>query len=202
MTESAQYSYSGKLPFDLTQNEFVIKEFPRSKMPYLLITLLTVISSGFFFLTYIDMATGGNGWLKQMTGISAKTAKEASPILAVLSLTMLLGGSIAAYIYSANRMFLTNEHIVRIRQDGLVATDKKVISHLNIEDIKARQNLIGGILGYGLLTMSTEGQNATYEINFIKQPFEQVTLATDIRDEYQQSVIDSGGKAIPLVEKR
>ncbi|HRV76132.1 MAG: PH domain-containing protein [Candidatus Nomurabacteria bacterium] len=202
MTEVSTDTQSKKLPFNLTQNEFVIREFPRSKLPYLLITTITAISAGFFFLSYIDMVTGGNGWIRRTTGISVETAKEVSPILAVLSFTMLLSGAIAAYIYSANRMFLTNEHIVRIKQDGLVATDKKVISHLNIEDIKARQNFIGSIFGYGLLVMSTEGQNATYEINFIKQPFEQVTMATDVRDEYQQSVVDSGGRAIPLAEKR
>lgn len=190
------------LPFQLTKNEVIIQEFPRSKVPLFFILFLTLAFGSFFFLNFIDLATGGPNWFSDTLGISAKSAKETAPIFAALSAISFMGGVISAYIYSANRMFLTNEHIVRIKQDGLVATDKKVISHLNIEDIKARQNLIGGILGYGLLTMSTEGQNATYEINFIKRPFEQVRIATDVRDEYQQSVIDSGGRAIPLAEER
>lgn len=190
------------LPFQLTKNEVVIQEFPRSKVPLYFIVFLTLTFGSFFFLNFIDLATGGPNWFSNALGIGSKSAKEAAPIFSALSAISLVGGIISYYIYSANRMFLTNEHIIRIKQHGLVATDKKVISHLNIEDIKARQNLIGGILGYGLLTMSTEGQNATYEINFIKRPFEQVRIATDVRDEYQQSVIDNGGGAIPLAEKR
>lgn len=191
-----------KLPFALTNNEVVIQEFPRSKIPYVFIIFLTLLFGSFFFLNFVDMVSGGTNWLSTMLSIDKETAKAAAPILGALSALTILGGVISAYIYSANRMFLTNEHIVRIKQQGLVATDKKMISHLNIEDIKARQNIIGAFLGYGLLTMSTEGQNATYEINFIKKPFEQVTLATDVRDEYQQTVIDDGGRSIPLAEKR
>lgn len=191
-----------KLPFELTKNEVVVQEFPRSRVPLYFILILTLGFGSFFFLNFVDLLSGGPNWFSNMLGISAESAKGTAPIFAALSGIVIAGGVISAYIYSANRMFLTNEHIVRIKQDGLVATDKKVISHLNIEDIKARQNLIGSILGYGLLTMSTEGQNATYEINFIKRPFEQVRIATDVRDEYQQAVIDSGGRAIPLAEER
>jgi hypothetical protein len=53
-----------------------------------------------------------------------------------------------------------------------------------------------------MVTLSTEGQNATYKINFIKNAFDYERLLTDTRDEYQQSVIDDGGRAIPLAEKR
>ncbi len=191
-----------RLPFTLTQNEVLVREFPRSKLIYVFIIIVSLMTSSLFFLTFIDLATGGTNWLTSMTHMSLETAKQVSPIMLALTILSVLGGVISAYIYSANRMFLTNEHVVRIKQDGLVATDKKVISHLNIEDIKARQNFIGSLLGYGLITMSTEGQNATYEINFIKEPFDMVTLATEVRDDYQQSVIDNGGKAIPLAEKR
>lgn len=191
-----------KLPFDLTNNESIIQEFPRSKIPYLFILFLTLLSSSFFFLTFIAMFSGGSSWIGEMLSLSKETSKGVAPVMLAVSAMSVLAGIISAYVYSANRMFLTNEHIVRIKQDGLVATDKKFISHLNIEDIKARQNIIGAIFGYGLLTMSTEGQNATYEINFIVRPFEMATLATDIRDQYQQSVIEDGGRSIPLAEKR
>lgn len=191
-----------KLPFELTENEALIKEFPRSRVPYFFILFLMVSASSFFFLNFIDVATGGSNWLSDMLSLSADNAKQLAPILLFFTGSSVLGGLIALYVYYANRMFLTNEHVVRIKQDGLVATDKKVISHLNIEDIKARQNFVGSLLGYGLITMSTEGQNATYEINFIKKPFEQVTLATEVRDDYQQLVIDAGGKSIPLAEER
>jgi uncharacterized membrane protein YdbT with pleckstrin-like domain len=190
------------LPFELTKNEELIDEFPRSGVPYIFIGLLTLLVSGFFFVAFFQLYGAGESWVAAWFGIKPETGAEIAGIFGFLSALSLVFGLIAAYIYSLNRMFLTNEHIVRIKQYGLVATDKKVISHLNIEDIKARQNLVGRIFGYGLLTMSTEGQNATYEINFIKQPFDYVRIATDVRDDYQQSVIDSGAKAIPLVEKR
>ncbi len=190
------------LPFELSKNEVLIEEFERSKIPYIFILALTLLISGFFFVAFFQLYGAGESWVASWFGIKPQTGAEIASLFGLLSGLALIFGLVAAYIYSLNRMFITNEHIVRIKQYGLVATDKKVISHLNIEDIKARQNIIGRVLGYGLMTMSTEGQNATYEINFIKHPFDYVQIATDVRDDYQQNVIDSGAKAIPLVEKR
>ncbi len=190
------------LPFELSKNEKLIDEFERSKVPYIFIAVLTLLVGGFFFMVFFQLYGAGESWAASWFGITTETGADIAGIFGLLAAMSVLFGLIGAYIYSLNRMFLTNEHVVRIKQNGLVATDKKVISHLNIEDIKARQNVAGRLFGYGLLTMSTEGQNATYEINFIKRPFEYVRIATDIRDDYQQDVIDSGAKAIPLVEKR
>ncbi len=190
------------LPFELSKNETLIDEFRRSKFPYVLIFVLSTSIMTFFFIVFFQLYGAGESWALDWLGVSADVGSQIAPIFAVLALITILFGLISAHIYHLNRMFLTNEHIIRIKQYGLVATDKKVISHLNIEDIKARQNLIGKLLNFGKITMSTEGQNATYEINFIVDPFEYVRIATDIRDEYQKEVIDSGGKAIPLVEKR
>ena len=190
------------LPFELSKNEELIDEFERSKVPYIFIVVLTLLISGFFFVAFFQLYGAGESWVASWFGIKPQTGAEIAGVFGLLSALSFVFGIVAAYIYSLNRMFITNEHVIRIKQYGLVATDKKVISHLNIEDIKARQNLVGRLFGYGLLTMSTEGQNATYEINFIKRPFDYVRIATDIRDDYQQSVIDSDAKAIPLVEKR
>jgi hypothetical protein len=193
---------SDSLPFELSKNEILIEEFRRSKVPYLFIYALTIFAASIFFIMFFQLYGAGESWASSWIGVSPKTGSEIAPFFGFMSALSVLFGIVVAHIYSLNRMFLTNEHIVRIKQYGLVATDKKVISHLNIEDIMARQNIVGKILGYGRITMSTEGQNATYDINFIVSPFDYVKTATDIRDEYQQNVIDNGGKAIPLAEKR
>lgn len=193
---------SKALPFELSKNEILIEEFSRSKVPYVFIYGLTFTIATFCFTLFFQLYGAGESWALSWLGVSAEIGSQIAPIFAALSAVAVLFGIIAAHIYSLNRMFLTNEHVIRIKQHGLVATDKKVISHLNIEDIKARQNIIGKLLGYGRVTMSTEGQNATYDIGFIVSPFDYVKIATDIRDNYQQNVIDNGGKAIPLAEKR
>lgn len=193
---------SKSLPFELSKNEILIEEFRRSKIPYLFIYSATLFVASLFFIMFFQLYGAGESWASSWIGVSPEVGSEIAPIFGFLSALSVLFGVVAAHIYSLNRMFLTNEHVIRIKQHGLVATDKKVISHLNIEDIKARQHIIGKILGYGRVTMSTEGQNATYDINFIVAPFDYVKTATDIRDDYQQNVIDQGGKSIPLVEKR
>lgn len=191
------------LPFQLTENEELIVELPRSKAPYIIIFGLGLLFSGFFFANFLQLySASSTSWVGSIFSIDIKSGTAVAPIFIGLASVALLFSLIAAYIYSANRMFITNEHIVRIEQHGLVATDRKVITHLNIEDVKARQNIMGRLLNYGKLTLSTEGQNATYVINYIKNVFEHERLITDTRDSYQKSVIDDGGRAIPVVEKR
>jgi membrane protein YdbS with pleckstrin-like domain len=191
------------LPFELTKNEALITEMERSKAPYFLIWGLVGSCTILSFIVFIQLLSAGEGSLLSfMVDFRPEEGVVVAPLFAVISIISLLAGLLAAHIYSLNRMFITNEHIVRVTQYGLTATDRKVISHLNIEDVKVRQNILGKLLNYGMVTLSTEGQNATYKINFIKNAFDYERLLTDTRDEYQQSVIDDGGRAIPLAEKR
>ena len=191
------------LPFELTKNEVLVAELERSKVPYVVMFGLGFLSTSFFFANFIQLYSASNSaWLRKLISISSETASQISPIFLLLSALSILFCLVAAQIYSQNRMFITNEHMVRIEQHGLVATDRKVINHLNVEDIKARQNLLGRLFGYGLMSLSTEGEGVTYTINFIKRPFEYERIITDTRDAYQQSVIDDGGQSIPLAKNR
>jgi membrane protein YdbS with pleckstrin-like domain len=194
---------SNNLPFTLTNNEFLITELKRSKVPYVIMWSLALAVFSFFFYNFIQLYSANeNAWFLDFSGLNLEDGMAFAPVFIFLCALTILFALVASHIYSANRMFVTNEHIVRIVQHGLVATDRKVITHLNIEDVKVSQNILGRILGYGKVTLSTEGQNATYQINYIKDCFQYETLITDTRDSYQQSVIDDGGKAIPFAEKR
>jgi uncharacterized membrane protein YdbT with pleckstrin-like domain len=191
------------LPFKLTENEELIAELKRSKVPYFLSGAFALTFLIFFFTNFIQLYSANpKAWFLEFSGLSLEDGVAFAPAFLFLAALFVLFALVFAYVYSANRMFLTNEHIVRIEQHGLVATDKKVITHLNIEDVKVRQNIIGRLLGFGKITLSTEGQNATYTINYIKDCWSYGELITEARDRYQQSVIDDGGRSIPLAEKR
>ncbi len=191
-----------KAPFKLTKNEHIITELKRSKLPYVGIFTLSFSGAVFFFVTFLQMYGAGTSWFGSWMSIDESTSFKIASVFIALSLICIIFGLIAAYIYSANRMFITNEHIVLIKQYGIVATDKKVINHLNVEDAKFRQNIMGKHFDYGKLTVSTEAQNTVYELNFVKDPSEYANLIIDTRDQYQTDLVANGGKAIPFAEKR
>jgi hypothetical protein len=193
---------NNNLPFRLTDGEYVIVELERSKIPYFIMLIGGGITSILFFITFLQMYSGSQSWFGSWFGITVENGLSLAPIFIGLSVLSIVSGLIAAFIYRSNRMFVTNEHIVRIKQNGLVITDKKIISHLNVEDVKARQNILGKFLGYGRIIISTEGLNSNYEINFIKKPYDYLGILTDTRDQYQTAVVAKGGGAIPLAEKR
>lgn len=112
--------------------------------------------------------------------LSLDTGLMGLVIIAALCLLFLLGGYVAAYVYNANRFYLTNESVTQHIQTSLFSKKEQTISLSNIEDASFRQHgILQHLFNYGSLRLSTEGDETTYRFNYVSNPRVQVTLLND-----------------------
>lgn len=100
-------------------------------------------------------------------------------ILVVMLFAGLIGG-IAIWVYLRNQFFLTNESVIQEIQHGLFSRHEQTVSLGSIEDASFKQyGIIPHIFGYGLMRLSTEGQETTYRFNYVEHPKEQVAIVNN-----------------------
>lgn len=96
------------------------------------------------------------------------------------SVLTFLVGVVATIIYRGNKFFLTNESVVQFIQTGLFHRQQQSISLENIEDASYQQaGIIPHIFNYGSLRLSTEGEETTYQFQYVANPARQVALLND-----------------------
>jgi len=93
----------------------------------------------------------------------------------LLSILTLLGGYIAAFVYNANRFYMTNESVIQNIQFGLFTNHQQTVSLGNVEDASyMRHGIIQTIFDYGTIRLSTQGDETTYRFTFAAKPEKQV----------------------------
>lgn len=119
--------------------------------------------------TLTELGTGYDG-----EGLSP--AMLAIPASLVILLTLVFG-FIAHGIYVANKFFLTNESVIQQIQVGLFHKREQTVSLANIEDASyTQQGLLPHVLDYGMIRLSTEGDETTYRFNYASRPRQQVAV--------------------------
>lgn len=100
-------------------------------------------------------------------------------ILLLMLFVALIGG-IAVWVYLKNQFFLTNEAVIQEIQNGLFSRHEQTVSLGSIEDASFKQNgIIASIFGYGLMRLSTEGEETTYRFNFVEDPKSQIAIVNN-----------------------
>lgn len=83
----------------------------------------------------------------------------------------------AYYIYTNNKMYLTNESIIQTIQSGLFSKREQAVSLGNVEDASYTQDgIIQKMLNYGAIRLSTIGDENTYRLSFVANPKEQIDV--------------------------
>lgn len=95
-------------------------------------------------------------------------------VLASLGLVAFLAigmAMIASYIYRANTFYLTNESVIQEIQVGIFNKHEQTVSLANIEDASYYQKgLLPYMLNYGMIRLSTEGDETTYRFTYVSNP--------------------------------
>lgn len=158
---------------NLSEGEFVIIAVHRHIIGLLQIWAVVGIVIALVFLAIYALAGG------TLTGENGQPLYSpqvlAVPAVLIAALALLFG-FIATSIYNANRFFLTNESVIQLIQVGLFSRKEQTVSLANIEDASYNQHgIIPHLFNYGLLRLSTEGDETTYRFNYASRP--QKTIA-------------------------
>lgn len=97
--------------------------------------------------------------------------------LSIVSILIMAGSVVAAYVYNKNRFFLTNESVIQEIQTSLFSKHEQTVSLNNIEDASYRQSgILPHLLNYGTIRLSTEGDETTYRFSYVAQPKEHIAV--------------------------
>ncbi len=98
-------------------------------------------------------------------------------VLAVMLMLVAAGTMVATFVYTANRFYLTNESVIQEIQEGLFFRREQTVSLFNIEDASYKQGgLLPVLFNYGLIRLSTEGDETTYRFSYASNPKKQIAL--------------------------
>jgi len=130
-------------------------------------------------LTVIYVALTNSEFL----GVSAQSSgslgidQVVAVICVLIGVLVMVGGVIATGIYNANDFFLTNESVIQHIQTTLFARKEQTVSLSNIEDASYTQHgIIPSLLGYGMIRLSTEGDETTYRFEYASSPKKQIAV--------------------------
>ncbi len=88
-----------------------------------------------------------------------------------------IGTCIAIWVYRQNRFYLTNESVIQVIQTSLFSRREQMVSLGSIEDASFHQHgIIQMMFNYGMVRLSTEGDETTYRFAYASEPRSQVTV--------------------------
>lgn len=169
-------------PFlNLSEGEFVMLRIRRHPIGLFLpvvgtaIVLIMLLSAAFL---YPDMYAASPGALP-----------DPQPIvlgLLLASFLVLCGGGVAIWVYLQNQFFLTNESVIQEIQHGLFSRHEQTVSLGSIEDASFKQyGLLPTLFNYGIIRLSTEGEETTYRFNYVEDPKRQVAIVNNAVENFK-----------------
>lgn len=165
-------------PFlNLSKGEFVMLRIQRHPIGLFIpvgitAVVLVCLAAGIFFYPEFHSQSSAAGYLPDVGAV-------VGILLVMMGLAVAVGG-IAVWVYLQNQFFLTNESVIQEIQHGLFSRHEQTVSLGSIEDASFKQyGVVPHIFGYGLMRLSTEGQETTYRFNFVENPKEQVAIVNN-----------------------
>ena len=102
-------------------------------------------------------------------------------ILFALLAAALLIGIISLKVYKGNKLFITNRRVIQFVMDSLVSTSINIIDLVSIEDASFRQeSLLQKMFHFGILRLSTVGDETTYTFKYSDIKPEELKAVTDL----------------------
>lgn len=177
---------------NLSKGEFVISAVTRH--PIGLIRIWAVVLLFVLFIFFVAWQLVGE------LGASAAQGQVPNDILvyvaaALISALCFIGGIAATFIYNNNYFFLTNESVIQEMQINLFAKHEQTVSLANIEDASFQQSgVLPTLLNYGMIRLSTEGDETTYRFSYVAHPKRQVAILNNAVEAFKN------GRPVPVEE--
>lgn len=157
----------------LSEGEYIITSVPRHP-----IGLFLPFLSGIFLITIALVCLFNYDLIAkqlQLTGFMANYYAMMIPAAAFIAFAMFII-YVAYFIYTNNRLFLTNERVVQEIQRGFFSRSEQTASLVNIEDVSFTQfGVIQQIFNYGSIRLTIEGSENIYLFTYAKSPKDYTT---------------------------
>lgn len=117
--------------------------------------------------------------LFQLTGAAADPLTAMLPVL-LFVVVVSIGTYIAYYVYTNNKLFLTNESVIQEIQLSLFSHREQTVSLANIEDASYEQHgIIQQLFNYGSIRLSTEGDEVAYRFTYVADAGQHIATLND-----------------------
>ena len=167
---------------NLSEGEFVILDIKRHPIGMLMpigvtvALLIGIFTFGAFYPSIYDFAAG--------TIMPSPAAMFG--IILLFSALVVLGGAVALWVYLQNQFFMTNESVIQELQESLFSRKEQTVSLGSIEDASFRQTgLLQTLLNYGMIRLSTEGQETTYTFRYVTNPKKQIAILNNAIESFK-----------------
>ncbi len=168
----------------LSENEYVISVVRRHYIglaPAFLaaVVLLTTI---FSVMVYSNSLASG----LQLGGVTFISPFVIIALGFAFMLAVLLVTYVSYFIFSNNKIYLTNESVFQTIQIGLFNKREQTISLQNIEDSSYKQQgLLQQLFDYGSIRLSTIGNENTYRLSYVANPKAQVDILNNAVESFK-----------------
>ncbi len=129
-----------------------------------------------------------------ITGPAAQASTMALPMLLV-AILIAIGVYINYYVYTSNRLYLTNECVIQEVQVSLFSHVEQTVSLDNIEDASYQQKgLFQQFFDYGSIRLSTEGNATSYRFTYAAHPKEHIDVLNNAIEALRNSRANSNNR--------
>lgn len=157
---------------NLSKGEYVISEVHRHPVGLMQIW--------FFSGLIVAVLTAALAWVISYGRENAAASGPVQILVLIILLVMLgviIGAGIGTNVFTANRFYLTNESVIQYIQNSLFNKRVQAVSLGNIEDASyTQQGIPSHMFNYGMIRLSTEGDETTYRFAYASQPEKQVAI--------------------------
>lgn len=168
---------------NLSEGDYVITSVKRHP-----IGMLASISVGVLLISLAFVALFNYDIVFKMLQVASPVINQSAVFWTVILFTVFVMTAeyIIYYIYSSNRFFLTNDSIVQQIQTGLFANSEHIINLGNIKDTSYSQSgIIQQLFDYGLIRLSTEGDETEYKFTYVVNPKYYVEILDNAIENYK-----------------
>ncbi len=114
-----------------------------------------------------------------------------SLIFVLVAALIAIGTFIVLWIYNQNRMLITDQNVIEVRQLGLFSNKVAHLNMINVEDVTVtKKGILQTVFNYGTMTIETAGEADNFSFPNTPDP-----------DLYRKTVINYHEKAIERIGK-
>lgn len=173
---------------NLSEGEYVIASIRRHPIGLLIPVVVSIIVIALLLaglITYPMLMADASGEVVGMEALS----------MAILCLIVIVGisGYLSVWVYLRNTFYLTNESVIQEIQHSIFSKHEQTVSLGSVEDASYLQTgILQTTLNYGMIRLSTEGDETTYRFNYVDNPKRQIAVLNNAIESFKNGRPVSG----------